>query len=595
MWQEGYRHYCPTCLFVDDIYPDVDVSGRPWYGKHPAADPDSTPWEDRVTNGAHVTPYGICGTKDTDKNYNFGFNYPSTANLTAGETYNMRWCATADHGGLFSYRLCRDQDLVAKLLGDVPPTAEEMLALEKCYEAGELRCDDVEENNCERGPRCKEGWGCDDPGRFHHCQGGYGRDFGCANSNEECTRGQVSEVKVKIPDDFPSGKTVMQWVWWCSSTPQVWAACMDVEIEGITTEAPTVTLPPTSAKPVPMPTVPSPSSQPTIPSPTEAPTPKPTLDPDSITFLPTSAPIVAPTSTPSIAPTLCDEMYLSDDPNFEYVVRPDESYAFYWTLETEGGDADFYPAIRAKVVKSGDGWAALGVSLDDQMPDTNAIIATGGNVPMNYNIAPYDWSGPTLADAQTLVDVSTTLDDDGNLVFYFTRSLAPADEIAIFDNWGGYFLFAYGDGDLSYHFQSRGAFQIDLTPSCDDTTVLGPGQFACDDPYGTVVDACLPETLNVNCDVQSDSIGIDADGDGDCESRITINNLCSARGRSFDKEAMACVCQNGHYGTCCETEGRQLCKNNAKFLDLGSNVCECDCANGWGGTFCDERDRRLRG
>ncbi|KAJ8609714.1 hypothetical protein CTAYLR_008447 [Chrysophaeum taylorii] len=577
MWQEGYRHYCPTCLYVDKVYPEVETGGRPWYGKHPAADPDLVPWEDRVTNEAHATSFGVCGTKDSDKNYNFGFQYPSTATLTAGKTYDMRWCATADHGGVFAYRLCRNQTLVDKLLGDVPPTVAELKDLEKCYEEGELRCDDVEENDCTRGPRCQEGWGCDEPGRFHHCLGGYGRDFGCANSNEACTMGQVSEVKVKIPDDFPSGKTVMQWVWWCSSTPQVWAACMDVDVDGGTTRAPTASPAPTTVNPI---------AAPTLPKPTAGSTLEPTIreeEEEEETII----------AAPTVSPTPCETRDVSDDPDFEYVVSPDANWRLYWTLEEEGGDPDFYPAIRAKIVKSGDGWAALGISLDDKMPDSNAIIAAGGAVPTNYDILPFTYAGPQQADAQTLVDVSTELDGDGNRVAYFTRSLAPPDEIEIAasgDDWG-YFLYAYGDGDLSYHGpDNRGVFKLDLSHACqeEEEDVLSSGQFACDDPYGTAV-ACLPETLNVDCSVQSDSLGLDADGDGDCESRVTINNLCSNRGRSFDKEAMTCVCQSGFYGACCETEGRQFCKNNGRFVDLGSNVCECACQNGWEGTFCDQQ------
>ena len=58
----------------------------------------------------------------------------------------MEWCVSnqADHGGLYSYRMCTDDDIVAKFIDPShTPNATEMAALETCFQEGQLNCDDV--------------------------------------------------------------------------------------------------------------------------------------------------------------------------------------------------------------------------------------------------------------------------------------------------------------------------------------------------------------------------------------------------------------------------------------------------------------------
>eukprot|EP00630_Chrysocystis_fragilis_P011853 CAMPEP_0197411020 /NCGR_PEP_ID=MMETSP1165-20131217/31749_1 /TAXON_ID=284809 /ORGANISM="Chrysocystis fragilis, Strain CCMP3189" /LENGTH=1098 /DNA_ID=CAMNT_0042937531 /DNA_START=1 /DNA_END=3298 /DNA_ORIENTATION=+ len=178
---------------------------------------------------------------------------------------------------------------------------------------------------------------------------------------------------------------------------------------------------------------------------------------------------------PTAADVVCDASP-SDNADFEHMTELDSNVQLYWTIEYSGDQAeDFYPAIRAQVVMSGDGWVGLGYSLDENMEGSFSVISTDGAAPEKYELV--GRTDPELMDSasQTLVDATTEV-VDGNLVMSFTKTLAEDGEVEIGESgtdWG-YFLYAYGEGSLAYHNTERGATLVDLSPVCDPDATPSP-------------------------------------------------------------------------------------------------------------------------
>ena len=92
--------------------PDV-ASGRDYPGGRPWAEP-----------GQSISNVGPCGMKNYDQMTNW--NMPDEdagwgevqATYTAGDVIEVEWCVSdaADHGGLYSYRMCTDDSIVAKFI-----------------------------------------------------------------------------------------------------------------------------------------------------------------------------------------------------------------------------------------------------------------------------------------------------------------------------------------------------------------------------------------------------------------------------------------------------------------------------------------------
>ena len=209
------------------------------------------------------------------------------ATYAQGQTIDVTWCVNADHGGVYSYRLCDDPDIVKKFYEATPLTKAEQLAAEQCFQEGILRCDDVDGNDCGLEPRCQADWGCAaDPGKYFHCQGDYG-GYSCKNTGESCQGGSVVRRKVKIPSDFNPGQTILSWRWDSDETTEVFAACADISIVTATNlnstgpapapaPAPPAPAPPAPAPPAPAPPAPAPPAPaPPAPAPEPAPAPAP--------------------------------------------------------------------------------------------------------------------------------------------------------------------------------------------------------------------------------------------------------------------------------------------------------------------------------
>ena len=75
---------------------------------------------------------------------------------------DVSWCVSdlADHGGLYSYRVCADDALVGLFTDpNHTPSDDEMTKLEHCFAAGILSCTDVPGQHCPVHPDCQSGWG----------------------------------------------------------------------------------------------------------------------------------------------------------------------------------------------------------------------------------------------------------------------------------------------------------------------------------------------------------------------------------------------------------------------------------------------------
>ena len=143
---------CP--LTPPPPYPCICLSysgGRPW------AEP-----------GKSLSNVGPCGLKRYAQKTNFhqpghGWGVNVTATYQAGDVIDVAWCVSdlADHGGLYSYRVCTDDALVARFTDpNHTPSDDEMASLEVCFAAGILSCADVPGQDCPVHPDCQSGWGC---------------------------------------------------------------------------------------------------------------------------------------------------------------------------------------------------------------------------------------------------------------------------------------------------------------------------------------------------------------------------------------------------------------------------------------------------
>ena len=321
---------CPHCVLAAPLEAVVPNPGeRKYPGERAFAEPGTAPMVTKIMDG-HSTPFGVCGTQKDGKN-NYNVVQPGkwggdeiVATYEAGQIVTVEWCANADHGGVYQYRLCDDANLVAKLLSSEAPTAEEYLEIEACYQRGILRCDAVESNSCGLEPRCDPTWGCAaHPGLYFHCEGTPEKSYGCQNTEEECpgTGGNIVRRQIKIPETFPTGRTVLSWRWDSDETVEIFAACADVVIE-----------------PTPL----TPTRAPTEPKPTASfsPTPRP-----SLTTMPSTLKSHAPTNPPTgINGSFCC-WYAPPG-------SPDECAA----CESRSLDSDWCDGDRARCLDCGGSW-----------------------------------------------------------------------------------------------------------------------------------------------------------------------------------------------------------------------------------------------
>ncbi|KAH7007342.1 starch binding domain-containing protein [Ilyonectria destructans] len=195
---------------------------------------------------------------------NYG-NSP-VATYKAGDIVDVQWCVdnNGDHGGMFSYRICEDQDIVDKLLtpGYIPTDAEKQAA-EDCFQDGLLPCTDVSGQTCGFNPDCSSGQACWRNDWFTCNAFGASSSRGCQGVDNaplgscytSIAGGYTVSKKIKIPN-YVSNHTLLSLRWNSFQTGQVYLTCADIAIgsgTGTGTPAPTTTQSPgTSCSTVPV-------------------------------------------------------------------------------------------------------------------------------------------------------------------------------------------------------------------------------------------------------------------------------------------------------------------------------------------------------
>ncbi|CAO2653597.1 Nn.00g030080.m01.CDS01 [Neocucurbitaria sp. VM-36] len=245
-----------------------------------------TAWPD--LDSAQVGRSGPCGY---NARVSVDYNQPGprwgsqpVITYTGGSTVDVQWCVdnNGDHGGMFTYRICQDQDLVDKFLtpGYLPTDAEKQAA-EDCFRAGELKCTDVAGQTCDYNADCQEGQACWRNDWFT-CKG-FNEGSKCKGVDNaplnscytSIAGGYTVSSKIKIPN-YVSNHTLLSFKWNSYQTPQIYLTCADIAITGSGGSTP-----PTSSKLALSSTVATSSAAPTSVTPSGCATPVPTV---AVTF-----------------------------------------------------------------------------------------------------------------------------------------------------------------------------------------------------------------------------------------------------------------------------------------------------------------------
>ncbi|KAI8818974.1 uncharacterized protein EV422DRAFT_551129 [Fimicolochytrium jonesii] len=205
-------------------------------------------WPD--LNAADVGRSGPCGyNARVSKDYNQpgpAWGNSTVVDYKAGDIVDVQWCVdnNGDHGGMFSYRICQDQELVDKFLtpGYLPTIAEKRAA-EKCFEAGLLKCTDVPGQKCGFNPDCPAGAPCHRTDWFT-C-GSFNDGSRCQSVDRapkgscytSIAGGYTVSSKIKIPN-YSSKRTLLSFKWNSQQTEQVYLSCADISISGGDTPPP---------------------------------------------------------------------------------------------------------------------------------------------------------------------------------------------------------------------------------------------------------------------------------------------------------------------------------------------------------------------
>lgn len=171
-----------------------------------------------------------------------------SATYSPGDIVEVQWCLdhNGDHGGMFTYRICQDQELVDKFLdADYLPTEDEKQAAEDCFEAGTLSCNDVDGQECDYSPDCQDGEACWNNDWFTcnafdgtKCQGVDNAELNSCYTS--IAGGYTVTKKVKIPE-YVSNHTLLQFKWNSFQTPQIYLSCADIAITGDGQQPPSTT------------------------------------------------------------------------------------------------------------------------------------------------------------------------------------------------------------------------------------------------------------------------------------------------------------------------------------------------------------------
>jgi len=227
--RSGYEKDATT--IISEPMPDIGPPGRKYPGNRPFAEP-----------GQSISNVGPCGMESYDK-LKTNWNMPQQnwggvqATYSAGDVITVEWCVSdiADHGGLYSYRLCTDDALTAKFIdASHTPTQQEMNSLEQCFQKGVLKCSDVPGQDCPVHPDCVgTGWGCEGANStWFNCgpkDSGRCQSKGVGSCHTHGAGGSILRDQVKLPK-YVSNHTLLAFRWDSEDTPQLWVHCADIKI-----------------------------------------------------------------------------------------------------------------------------------------------------------------------------------------------------------------------------------------------------------------------------------------------------------------------------------------------------------------------------
>ena len=174
------------------------------------------------------------------------------------------------------------------------------------------------------------------------------------------------------------------------------------------------------------------------------PTPKPSL---------TRRPTMRPTT---VSPTLGACASERDGLDFAYAL--DSSLTLHWTLLED--------RVRAELVTS-EGWAAWGWGSDGLMAGAECVVGEPDQLPQKYLLRGYRREDVQRMARQSLIDASTTVEEDGSTVYAFTKLIEEPGEKLVTK---GAFIWARGGSSLGYHGNRAGALELNLA-TCDASKI----------------------------------------------------------------------------------------------------------------------------
>lgn len=191
------------------------------------------------------------------------FDYPMTTEWVRGSEVEAIWSIMANHGGGYSYRLCKRpkdgdtrkleescfQQTVLDFVGDTQwlQFGNNDWSNRLAFKARRTRTgttpagsqwtrNPVPAFNCPSGGSAgnvfdgiNDDHRCRDPQFPPPCDGCWGfGTHGGVNNKSRLMFGIVD--KLRVPQDLPDGEYVLSWRWDCEQTPQIWTTCANVKI-----------------------------------------------------------------------------------------------------------------------------------------------------------------------------------------------------------------------------------------------------------------------------------------------------------------------------------------------------------------------------
>eukprot|EP00732_Lithocolla_globosa_P007325 Lithocolla_globosa_v1_NODE_9220_length_732_cov_10.932053.p1 type:complete len:161 gc:universal NODE_9220_length_732_cov_10.932053:230-712(+) len=149
------------------------------------------------------------------------------ADYTMGSQIQVEWCVQADHSGVYSYRLCHDEELVSRFTNpSYTPSTSDMDQLESCFQDGILPCTAVSGQDCPISDRCEPGMGCYTRDDWFQADAHGFRNHGACPQHS----GFFTRDIVQLPTGFRSNHTLLGFRWDSMHTQELYMNCADISV-----------------------------------------------------------------------------------------------------------------------------------------------------------------------------------------------------------------------------------------------------------------------------------------------------------------------------------------------------------------------------